>query len=233
MVEGRILLKSLVEIEAFGFVEAGEVVVVYVVGSSEMEYAVCLFKVVEIGMELTDIQQGMRVVPVFAALVEGAVGTEEENEGEGVALVLFGYMCHAGVDTSTIDRIIYLRAVGCDIMRCGLGDLVVETEMAPDVVVGFAKLIVREEFAERAVERADSLLKRSGIGIEQVFVLVQTICDSDSGLRFLVASGVATGSQKQAEEQKGEMTDWRHKAVCLVISFAKIVKISDVSKYVE
>jgi len=38
------------------------------------------------------------------------------------------------------------------------------------------------------------LLKRSGVGIEQVFVLVQTICNSDSGLRFLVARGVATGN---------------------------------------
>ena len=52
-------------------------------------------------------------------------------------------------------------------------------------------------------------------------------------MRFLVAGGVATGSQKQAEEQKGEMTDWRHKAVCLVISFAKVVKILDVGKSVE
>ena len=175
----------------------------------------------------------MRVVPVFATLVEGAVGTEEEGEGEGVALVLFGYMRHAGVDTSAIDRVIYLRAVGCDIVRCGLSDLIVKAEMTPHVVVRFAELVVCKEFAERGVERADGLLKRSGIGIEQVFVLVQTICDSDSGLRFLVARGVATGSQKQAEEQKGEMTDWRHKAVCLVISFAKVVKILDVGKCVE
>lgn len=114
----------------------------------------------------------MCVVPVFTALVEGVVGTEEEDEGEGVALVLFGYMCHAGVDTSTIDRVIYLCAVGSDIVRCGLGDLVVETEMAPDVVVGFAELVVCKEFAERGVERADGLLKRCGVGIEQVFVLV-------------------------------------------------------------
>ena len=28
------------------------------------------------------------------------------------------------------------------------------------------------------------------------------------------------------------MTDWRHKAVCLVISFAKVVKILDVGKSV-
>ena len=143
----------------------------------------------------------MCVVPVFAALVEGAVGTEEEDEGEGVALVLFGYMRHAGVDTPAIDRVIYLRAVGSDIMRCSLGDLVVKTEMASDVVVRFAELVVRKESAERGVERVDGLLKRCGVGIEQVFVLVQTICDSDSGLRFLVAGGVATGYQKQAEEQ--------------------------------
>ena len=136
----------------------------------------------------------MCVVPVFTALVEGVVGTEEEDEGEGVALVLFGYMCHAGVDTSTIDRVIYLCAVGSDIVRCGLGDLIVKTEMASDVVVGFAELVVCEDFDKWVIKRADGLLKRSGIGIEQVFVLVQTICDSDSGLRFLVASGVATGS---------------------------------------
>ena len=29
------------------------------------------------------------------------------------------------------------------------------------------------------------------------------------------------------------MTDWRHKAVCLVISFAKVVKILDVGKSME
>ena len=114
----------------------------------------------------------MCVVPVFAALVEGAVGAEEEDEGEGVALVLLADMRHARVDTSAVDRIIYLRAVGSDIVRCGLGDLVVKTEMAPDVVVGFTELVVCKEFAERGVERAGGLLKRSGIGIEQVFVLV-------------------------------------------------------------
>ena len=175
----------------------------------------------------------MRVVPVFATLMEGTIGAEEEDKREAVALVLLADMRHAGVDTSTIDRIVYLRAVSSDIVRCGLGDLVSKTEMASDVVVGFAELVVCKEFAERGVECADGLLKCCSIGIEQVFVLVQTICDSDSGLRFLVARGVATGSQKQAEEQKGEMTDWRHKAVCLVISFAKVVKILDVGKCVE
>ena len=138
----------------------------------------------------------MRVVPVFATLVEGTIGAEEEDKREAVALVLLAYMRHAGVDTSAIDRIVYLRSVGCDIVRCGLGDLIVKAEMAPHVVVRFAELVVREEFAERGVERADGLLKRCGVGIEQVFVLVQTICDSDSGLRFLVARGVATRSQK-------------------------------------
>ena len=29
------------------------------------------------------------------------------------------------------------------------------------------------------------------------------------------------------------MTDWRHKAMCLVISFAKVVKILDLGKNVE
>jgi len=192
VVEGRIILKLLVEIETFGLVEAREVVVVYVVGGSDMEYAVCLGELVKVGVELADIQQGVRVIPVFATFVEGAVGTDEEDEGEGVALVLFGYMRHAGVDTPTVDRIIYLRAVGCDIVRCGLSDLVVETEMAADVVVGFAELVMREEFAQRVVKCADGLLKRNCVGIKQMFVLVQTICDSDSGLRFLVARGVAT-----------------------------------------
>ena len=233
VVEGRIILKLLVEIEAFGLVEAREVVVVYVVGGSEMEYAVCLSEVVKVGVELADIQQGMRVVPVFATFVEGAVGAEEEDEGEGVALVLFGYMRHAGVDASAIDRVIYPCAVGSDIMFCGLWDLVSKTKMTTHVVVGFAELVVCKEFADRVVERADGLLKRCGVGIEQVFVLVQTICDSDSVLGFLVARGVAARSQKQAEKQTGEMTDWRHKAMCLVISFAKVVKILDLGKCVE
>ena len=90
--EGRIVLELLVEIETFGFVEAREVVVVYVVGGSEMEYDVCLFEVVEIGMELTDIQQGMCVVPVFAALVEGFVGAYEEKKCYTIAIVLLGNM---------------------------------------------------------------------------------------------------------------------------------------------
>ena len=175
----------------------------------------------------------MCVVPIFATFVEGAVGTDEEGEGEGVALVLFGNMRHAGVDTPAVNRIIYLRAVGCDIMRCGLGDLVVETEMTPDVVMSFAELVMREEFAQRVIKCANGLLKRSGVGIKQVFVLVQTIFNGDGVLGFLVAGGVATRNQKQAEEQKGEMTDWRHKAVDLVISFAKVVKILDVGKCVE
>lgn len=207
VVEGRIILELLVEIEAFGLVEAREVIVVYVVGGSYAEYAVCLGEMVKVGVELTDIQQGVRVIPIFATFVEGTVGTDEEGEGEGVALVLFGYMRHAGIDTPAVNRIIYLRAVGCDIMRCGLGDLVVETEMTPDVVMSFAELVMREEFAKRGVECANGLLKRSGVGIEQVFVLVQTVCNSDGVLGFLVAGGVATRNQKQAEEQKGEMTD--------------------------
>ena len=165
---------------------------------------------VKVGVELADIQQGMRVVPFFAALVEGAVGAEEEDECERVALVLFGYMRHAGVDTSTIDRVIYLCAIGSDIVRCGLGDLVIKTEVAADVVVGFAELIGCKEFAERVVERADRLLKRCGVGIEQVFVLVQTICDSDSGLRFLVAGGVVARNEEQAEEQICKMTNRLH-----------------------
>ena len=196
VVEGRIILELFVEIEAFGFVEAGEVVVVYVVGSSEMEYTIGFGELVEVGVELADVQQGMCVVPVFATLVEGTIGAEEEDKREAVALVLLAYMRHAGVDTSAIDRIVYLRAVGCDIVRCGLSDLIVKAEMTPHVVVRFAELVVREDFGKGFVKRADGLLKRCGIRIEQVFVLVQTICDSDSGLRFLVARGVATRSQK-------------------------------------
>ena len=56
VVEGRVVLELLVEIEAFGFVEAGEVVVVYVVGGSDMEYAVCLGEMVKVCVELADIQ---------------------------------------------------------------------------------------------------------------------------------------------------------------------------------
>lgn len=77
-----------------------------------------------------------------------------------------------------------------------LGDLAVETAMASHIVVRFAELVVCKESAERVVERADGLLKRCGVGIEQVLVLVQTVCDSDSVLSFLVARGVATRSQK-------------------------------------
>lgn len=55
VVEGRIILELLVEIEAFGLVEAREVVVVYVVGLGNTEHAVCLNEVVEVGMELADI----------------------------------------------------------------------------------------------------------------------------------------------------------------------------------
>ena len=133
----------------------------------------------------------MRIVPVFATFVEGAVGAEEEGKGETVALVLLGYMRQAGIDTPTINRIAYLRAVGCDIMLSGLGDLIVKTEMTPDVVVGFAELVVCEETTEGVVECADSLLKRCSIGIEEVFVFVQTICDSDRVCGFLVAWGIA------------------------------------------
>ena len=114
----------------------------------------------------------MRVIPIFATFVEGAVGTDEEDEGEAVALVLFGYMRYAGVDTSTIDRVIYLCAVSSDIMLCGLGDLVSKTEMTSYIVVGFAELVVREEFAQRVVECADGLLKCCSIIVEDVFVLV-------------------------------------------------------------
>ena len=138
----------------------------------------------------------MCVVPVFAAGFERLVGTNKEDEGEAVALVLFADMRQAGVDTPAIDRVVYLRAVRSDIMFCGLGDLVVETEVAAHVVVSFAELVVCEETTERVVECADSLLKRYGVVVEGVLGLIQTICDSDSGVCFLVASAVVAGNQE-------------------------------------
>ena len=134
----------------------------------------------------------MRVIPVFATFVEGAVGAEEEDEGEGVALVLFGYVRQAGIDTPAINRIAYLRAVGCDIMLSGLSDLVSKTEMAPHVVVGFAELVVCEESAERIIKCADDLLKCCGVFVEDVLVLIKTISNSDSVHGFLVACGIST-----------------------------------------
>ena len=172
MVEGRIILELLVEIEAFGLVEAREVVVIYVVGGSEMEYTVCLGEMVKVGMELTDISQGVRIVPVLATGFERLVGTNEEYQREAVALVLFGYMRQARVDASAGDRVIYPCAVGSDIMFCGLWDLVSKTKMTPHVVVRFAELVMREDTTQRIVERSDSLLKGNGVGIKRVFVLV-------------------------------------------------------------
>ena len=81
-------------------------------------------------------------------------------------------------------------------MFCGLGDLVVETEVAPHVVVGFAELVVCEESATGVVKRVDGLLQRCGVVKEGVFGLVETICDSDSGVCFLVASAVVAGNQE-------------------------------------
>ena len=133
----------------------------------------------------------MRVVPVFATGFECLVRAEEEDEGEAVTLVLFADMCQAGIDTPTINRIAYLRAVGCDIMLSGLGDLVSKTEMAPDVVVGFAELVVCEETTEGVVECVDGLLKRCGVVIEGVLMLIKTISNSDSVHGFLVARGIA------------------------------------------
>ena len=133
----------------------------------------------------------MCVVPVFATGFECLVRAKEEDEGEAVAFVLFGYMRHAGIDTPAINRIAYLRAVGCDIMLCGLGDLVSKTEMATHVVVGFAKLVVCEETTEGIIECVDGSLKRCGVIEEDVLVLVQTICDGDRAHGFLVACAIA------------------------------------------
>jgi hypothetical protein len=114
----------------------------------------------------------MCVVPVLAAGFERLVGTNEEDEGKTVTLVLFADMRQAGVDTPAIDRVVYLRAVSSDIMLCSLGDLVIKTKVAPHVVVGFAKLVVCEKSAEGIIKCADSLLKRYGVVKEGVFVLV-------------------------------------------------------------
>ena len=111
-------------------------------------------------------------VPILATGFKGFVGTEEEDKGKAVALVLFADMRLAGVDTPAIDRVVYLRAVGSDIMLCSLGDLVIKTEMTPHVVVGFAELVVCEESAEGIIKCADDLLKRCGVVKEGVFVLV-------------------------------------------------------------
>ena len=81
-------------------------------------------------------------------------------------------------------------------MLCGLGDLVVETEVAAHVVVSFAELVMGEEMTERIIECADDLLKRYGVVVEGVLGLIQTICDSDSGVCFLVASAVVAGNQE-------------------------------------
>ena len=55
IVEGGIILELLVEIETFGLVEAGEVVVVNIVGSSEMEYTIGFGELVEVGVKLADV----------------------------------------------------------------------------------------------------------------------------------------------------------------------------------
>jgi hypothetical protein len=81
-------------------------------------------------------------------------------------------------------------------MFCGLGDLVVETEMTSEVVVRFAELVVCEKSAEGIIKCADSLLKRYGVIVEDVLGLVETISDSDSGVCFLVASVVVAGNQE-------------------------------------
>ena len=136
-------------------------------------------------MKLADIQQGMCIIPVLTTLIKGTVGANEENEGEAIALVLFSNMCHAGIDTPAIDRVVYLRAVGSDIMLCGLGDLVSKTEMATHVVVGFAELVVCEESAERVVKRVDGLQNRCGVVVEGVLGLVETISKRNYLLRLL------------------------------------------------
>ena len=92
VVEGRVVLELLVEIEAFGFVEAREVVVVYVVRPCDLQYAGGLSEVVVVGVKLADILLGVCVVPVLAASLEGIVGTKEESESKAIDLVLFADM---------------------------------------------------------------------------------------------------------------------------------------------
>ena len=127
----------------------------------------------------------MCVVPVLTAGFKRLVGTNKEDEGEAVALVLLADMRQAGVDAPAIDRVAYLRTVGSDIMFCGLGDLVVETEVAPHVVVGFAELVMCEESAKGVVKRVDGLQNRCGVVVEGVFVLVETISKTNYLLRLL------------------------------------------------
>ena len=81
-------------------------------------------------------------------------------------------------------------------MFCGLGDLVVETEMTSEVVVRFAELVVCEESAKGGVKRADGLRQRYGVVVEGVLGLVETISDGDNGVCFLVASAVVAGNQE-------------------------------------
>ena len=81
-------------------------------------------------------------------------------------------------------------------MLCGLGDLVVETEMTSEVVVRFAELVVCEESAKGGVKRVDGLQNRCGVVVEGVLGLVETISDGDSSMCFLVARAVIAGNQE-------------------------------------
>ena len=124
-------------------------------------------------------------VPILATGFKCLVGTNKEDEGEAIALVLFSNMCHAGIDTPAIDRVVYLCAVSSDIMLCGLGNLVVETEMTSEVVVRFAELVVCEESAKGVVKRVDGLQNRCGVVVEGVLGLVETISKTNYLLRLL------------------------------------------------
>ena len=128
----------------------------------------------------------MCVVPVLATGFECLVGSNEEDKGKAIILVLLTDMCHARVYAPSINGVIHLRAIGCNIMLCGLGNLVSKTEVTRHVVVGFAELVVCEEAAERVIKRVNGLLDRCGVIIEHVLVLVQTICKTNHLLRLLI-----------------------------------------------
>ena len=97
-------------------------------------------------------------------------------------------------------------------MHSCLGNLTSKTEMASHVVVRFAKLVVCEETTERVIKHADGLLKRCGIIVENMLVLIKTISNSDSSMCLVPTSGVATGNEEQAEKQICKMTNRLHKS---------------------
>ena len=105
---------------------------------SYLQHTIGLSEVVQVSMKLADIQQGMGVIEWVFELRESGIGTLEEDKRKSVAFVLLGDMREAGVDTSAVKRIRYLRAVGSYIMNSSLGDIALIGEVATHVVVGYA-----------------------------------------------------------------------------------------------